>query len=324
MAILLTREEVASAVSMAEAIPVLEQGFRAEARGEVSLPPRLTTRVGKGWLRLMPGVLSSMGFMGFKAMNLCPGIGVRYVLLLYTLVDGALQAIMDAEGITTQRTAAVSAVATKRLARSDACKVGAVGSGAEARAQLEAIATVRSIESVKVFSPNPDHRERFADEMSRLLAVRVQAVASARDAVRGTDLVLLAVKATEPAFCADWLESGMHVNSIGSVRPEQREIDSQTFVRSDLVVFDSRAEVMTSGDGVAAQSDGFDGSKCHELWELVGGTRPGRIEKDAITLFKSVGSALQDLVLAKKIYEVARERDLGRRLGDFPHLKPAG
>ncbi len=322
MAILLTHDEVASAVTMTEAVGILEEGFRVQARGEVSLPTRLTTPAGRGWLRMMPAVASGMGVMGFKAMNLVPKIGVRYVVFLYRIQDGALLAIMDAESITTQRTGAVSAVATKWMAREDASTVGVLGSSAEAKAQLVAMAAVRPVRAAKVFSPNPEHRERFVNEMSRALGIDVRPVESAREAVRGTDLVVLAVKATAPVFSGEWIEPGMHVNAIGSVRPEQREIDPETFRRSDPVVVDSREETMESGDGLAAKADGLDGSGFRELWELVEGVVSGRTHTGSITLFKSVGTALQDLSLAKKIYEVALSKGLGRDLGDFPHVKP--
>ena len=160
MAILLTYEEVSSAVTMAEAVAALEEGFRVQARGEVSLPPRLTTPASKGWIRMMPAAASGMGVMGFKAMNLVPRVGVRYVVFLYRVLDGALLAIIDAAPITTQRTGAVSAVATKWMARPDASTVGVLGSSAEAKAQLLAMATVRPVRSAKVFSPNPEHRRR--------------------------------------------------------------------------------------------------------------------------------------------------------------------
>ncbi len=306
---------------MAEAVAAAEEGFRVQARGEFSLPPRLTAPAPKGWLRMMPAILSGMEVMGFKAMNLSPGVGVRYVVFLYRIRDGELLAIMDAEPLTTQRTGAVSAVATKWMARLNASTVGVIGSGAEARAQLYAMAAVRQIRSARVFSPNSEHRNRFAQEMSKTLGIDVSAVESARDAVRETDLVVLAVKATTPVFFGDWLEPGMHVNAIGSVRPEQREIDSATFRRSDLVVVDYRDETMECGDGLAAKADGVDGGRFHELSEIVDGKASGRTDSRAITLFKSVGTALQDLALAKKIYEAAVSKGLGRNLGVFPHAR---
>lgn len=321
MAILLYREEVGAAVTMAEAVAAVEEGFRLQARGEFSLPPRLTAPAPKGWLRMMPAILSGMEVMGFKAMNLSPGVGVRYVVFLYRIRDGELLAIMDAEPLTTQRTGAVSAVATKWMARLNASTVGVIGSGAEARAQLHAMAAVRQIRSARVFSPNPERRKRFAQEMSKTLGIDVSAVESPREAIRETDLVVLAVKATTPVFFGDWLEPGMHVNAIGSVRPEQREIDSATFRRSDLVVVDYRDETMECGDGLAAKADGVDGGRFHELSEVVDGKASGRTDSRAITLFKSVGTALQDLALAKKIYEAAVSKGLGRDLGVFPHAR---
>jgi len=318
MALLLNHEEVASAVTMAEAVAVLEEGFRVQARGEFTLPPRLTTPAGKGWLRMMPAVLSGMGVMGFKAMNLCPGVGARYVVLLYRVEDGALLAIMDAESITTQRTGAVSAVATKLMARRGVATVGVLGSGVEARAQLEAMAAVRPLRSAKIFSPTRERRLKFAEEMSRALGFQVTPVGSEREAVQETDLVVLAVKSKSPVFSGAWLAPGMHVNAIGSVRADHREIDPLTFRQSDLVVVDSRDEAMESGDGQAAKADGLSGGSFHELWELVNGSVPGRKDDQAMTLFKSVGTALQDLALAQKIYQVAVAKRLGQNLGDFP------
>jgi ornithine cyclodeaminase/alanine dehydrogenase len=249
-------------------------------------------------------------------------VGVRYVVFLSRISDGALLALMDAETITTQRTGAVSGVATKLMARPEASTVGVLGSGAEARAQLVAMTSVRPIRSAKVFSPNADHRKRFADEMSRDLGISVASVDSPREAVRGTEVVVLAVKAKAPVFLGEWLEPGMHLNAIGSVRAEQREIDPETFRRSDPVVVDSRDETMESGDGLAAKADGLGGESFSELWELFNGTAAGRKGPESITLFKSVGTALQDLALAKKIYEIAVTKNLGRDLGDFPHIKP--
>jgi ornithine cyclodeaminase/alanine dehydrogenase len=324
MSILLNHGEVAGAVTMAEAVAAAEEGFRVQARGEFSLPPRLTAPAPKGWLRMMPAILSGMGVMGFKAMNLSPGVGVRYVVFLYRIGDGELLAIMDAEPLTTQRTGAVSAVATKWMARADASTVGVIGSGAEAKAQLRAMAAVRQIRAARAFSPNREHRTKFAVEMSQVLGIDVSAVDSARDAVRETDLVVLAVKATTPVFFADWLEPGMHVNAIGSVRPEQREIDTATFRKSALVVVDYRHEAMECGDGVAAKADGLDGAGFHELTEVVTGKVSGRADARAVTLFKSVGNALQDLALAKTIYEAAVAKGMGRDLGAFPHVKATG
>jgi alanine dehydrogenase len=323
LAILLNQKEAASAVSMAEAVSVLEEAFRVQARGEFALPPRITAPASKGWLRMMPAILSGMGVMGFKAMNLCPGIGVRYVVFLYRIQDGALLAMMDAEAITTQRTGAVSAVATKWMARPEASTVGVLGSGAEAKAQLVAMAAVRPVRAAKVFSPNAEHRQRFAKEMSVALGIDIQAVESARDAVRDAELIVLAVKATQPVFFSDWLEPGVHVNAIGSVRPEQREIDAASFRQSALVVVDSRDESLESGDGLAVKADGIEESSLHELWEIVDGRLAGRNDRKSITLFKSVGTALQDLALAKRIYEVATAEGIGLDLGEFPYPRSA-
>lgn len=324
MTLLLTHVDVQKAVSMADAIEAMEAGFREEGEGGAVLPQRINIKAGKGWLRVGPVVMEQSGWMGFKAMNLAAGQGVRYQVHLYSVATGALEAIMDAQYLTTLRTGATSAVATRRLARPGATTVALLGSGAEAKAQLDAMQVAGYVKSAKVFSPTAANRKRLAEDFRKRYGMQIEDVASAEEAVAGATLILAAVKSPETVFYGRWLKPGSHVNSVGTARRDQREIDPETFKRAARIVVDTREGVFgEAGDAVAAK-DVVKPSDVHELAELVAGKAEGRKRDDEITLFKSVGTGIQDIALAAVILKRARERGIGAELGDFPYLKKGG
>jgi alanine dehydrogenase len=320
MTLLLTHDDVRAAVTMHDAIAAMEAGFKEEGEGGALLPARINIKAGKGWLRVGPVVLEKSGWMGFKAMNLVPGQGVRYQVHLYSVSSGALLAIMDAQHLTTLRTGATSAVATRRLARPGPADVALLGSGPEARAQLDAMDAAGYVKSARVYSPTPANRRNLAEEF-RDRGMRIEDVASVEEAVGGAEIVLAAVKSTQTIFFGRWLRPGMHVNSVGTARPDQREIDPETFTRSARIVVDTREGVLgEAGDAVAAR-DQIEPENVHELAELVVGKVAGRTSDDQITLFKSVGTGVQDIAIAVVIYQRARAKGLGTEIGEFPYLK---
>jgi len=309
---------------MADAIGAMETGFREEGEGGVALPPRTNIKAGKGWLRVGPVVMEKSGWMGFKAMNLAAGQGVRYQVHLYSIATGALEAIMDAQYLTTLRTGATSAVATRRLARPGKTIVAVLGSGAEAKAQLEAMHAAGYVQSAKVFSPTAGNRKALAEDFRSRHDMDIRDVASAEEAVEGATMVLAAVKSAETVFWGRWLRPGMHVNSVGTARRDQREIDPETFRRATRIVVDTREGVFgEAGDAVAAK-DVVKPEDVHELAGLVAGKVPGRQRDDEITLFKSVGTGIQDIALAAAIFERARAGGIGTDIGAFPYLKKGG
>lgn len=317
---LITHEQVQSLVTMSDAIECMEAAFREEGEGKTLCPPRINMKAGKGWLRVGPVALEKSGWMGFKAMNLAPGNGLRYQVHLYEIASGSLLAIMDAQHLTTLRTGATSAVATRRLARSGAAVVALLGSGVEARAQLDAMQADGKVRAARVYSPTAANRERLAADYRTRFGMDIEAVASAEEAVSGADLIVAAVKSTVPVLLGEWLRPGMHVNSVGTARRDQREIDPETFKRSARVVVDTKEGVFgEAGDAVAARE--VMTAEAHELSELVVGKAPGRGSADEITLFKSVGTGIQDIALAALIYQRAVERTVGTDLGGFPYLK---
>ena len=321
MTLILEHADVIAAVDMHDAIDAMEAAFAEEGSGGVKQPPRTNIPLANGFLRIGPVVMEQSGWMGFKAMNLSAGIGVRYQVHLYTVADGDLKAIMDAQHLTTLRTGATSAVATRRLAREEAVTVAVLGSGVEARAQLEAVHALGLVAKARVFSPTRENREAFAAGYSESLGIDVTPVPDARAAVDGAGMVVAAVKSSEHAFYGAWLEPGMHVNSVGTARPNQREIDPETFARSDITVVDTRHGVLNeAGDAIEA-ADAIVPDEVHELCSVVAADAPRRTDDTQITLFKSVGTGIQDIALAARVYESARDRGLGTEFPDLLNIK---
>jgi ornithine cyclodeaminase/alanine dehydrogenase-like protein (mu-crystallin family) len=188
---------------------------------------------------------------------------------------------------------------------------------------LAAVAQVRTFSKVNVFSPTAANRKKFADYMGAKLNLNISPVDSAERAVKGYDLVLSVFRAgSKPVLCGEWLESGSHLCSVSAVRPVAREIEDNVWSRSTTVVLDDKQHVFESGDGISAlQSRAIDKERTAELWEIVGKHKPGRRDPGDITLYKGVGYALQDLVVAKAVYERAKSLGLGKDAGEFPRLR---
>jgi alanine dehydrogenase len=321
MARLLTHADVRSLITMSDAIQAMEAAFSEEALGGVLLPPRINMKAGGGWLRVGPVTLEKSGWMGFKAMNLVPGTGVRYQVHLYRIQTGELLAVMDAQHLTTLRTGATSAVATRHLAQAGQVDVAVLGSGVEARAQLEAMQCEGRVRTVRVYSPTAANRQRFVAEFRQRFDMKIAAVASAEEAVEGAGLILAAVKSSQPVLLGRWLRAGMHINSVGTARRDQRELDAEAFSRCSRIVLDTRAGVLEEAGDAYAARDSIDDNKVSELCAVVSGTAAGRQSAQEITLFKSVGTGIQDIALAAVIYRKACEQNLGLDLGEFPYLK---
>jgi ornithine cyclodeaminase/alanine dehydrogenase-like protein (mu-crystallin family) len=306
-------------------IEAARAGLREQSAGLVQVPPRTTvdSTSGHGWLRLMPAVLNGSKVMGFKAMHSTTGVGVGYIIALYDLPTGILLAQLDADWITSQRTAATAAVAVDELAAAKINQVGIIGSSEQARAMLAAVSQVRKFSAVNVFSPTPANRKKFADEMGEKLNLNITPVASPDKAVKGCDLVLSVYRAgSEPVISGDWLEAGAHMCSVSAVRPVAREIDDSVWKKSTAVIVDDREHVFESGDGLSILRSGtMRKQDATELWEVVGKQKPGRTKAGDITLYKAVGYALQDLVVANAVYERAKSLGLGHDTGEFPRLR---
>ena len=331
--LILNHQQVHDLLSPDLALAALRSGLTEQAAGRVQMPPRQTTDAGDGaggldrhtganWLRISSAFLNDSGVMGFKAMNRAAGVGMRYMVGLYDIATGEIRALMDADEITTARTAAVSALGTHLLADPASTTIGVFGSGVQAHALVRTYARLRTLERVIVHSPTPARRESFAREVTEDLGIAADAVAEPR-MVTEAATVLIAVRATrEPVFLAEWLRPGMHVTGLSSVRYDAREVDDETWRRADVVVLDDRENVAQSGDALSvASSGGFDLGAAPELWSAFGGD-PKRESDDQITLFKSSGNAMQDISLAAFVAHEAHTRGIGLSLDDFPEVKP--
>lgn len=325
MALILNREEVASVLTMKDAIEAVEQAFRDLAEGKADMPLRPTIRVADppGVVNVMPAYLAAMGALGMKLVSGYPenpakhGMPTIQATILYSdCRTGKLLAVMEGGHITAVRTGAASGVATKYMARKNSAAAGVLGSGVQAETQLEAVCAVRPIKTVKVFSPTAAHRESFAKRMSERLGVEVTPVDRAEKAVRGLDIVIAASSSKTPILLGDWLAPGTHVNGIGSHTIDARELDENAVKRARVVVDSMEAALREAGDLLMPMADGVIG-KDHifaELGELVVGKKAGRSGDGEITLFKSQGLAIEDVSTAKLVYEKAKAQGKGTEL----------
>jgi ornithine cyclodeaminase/alanine dehydrogenase-like protein (mu-crystallin family) len=316
-------DEVRALCDVAGLVDAMESALSREAEGAGTVAPeRLNLAFNQDFLRVMPALLPEVGLMGLKFFHGSLARGVRYLVAVCALSTGEVLGLVDAMYLTAARTGATSGVATRWLSRRDSHSVGVIGSGLEAETNLLGVCAVRGITGVKVFSRSPRRREQFAERMSAQLGIPVEPRTSAEEAVGGTDIVVVATN-TGPeggvAYRGAWLEPGQHVVSIGSTTPALREIDPQTFRGADAVVVDADFSQFSreSGDVAALlrSAHGWDGAV--SLAQLLNGSAPGRARDSDVTLFKSAGTAAQDLIGADYVLREAAARGIGTRVDDI-------
>jgi ornithine cyclodeaminase len=321
---LLTEQQVKSLLSMSELIPAMESAVARFSAGEVLQPVRTVLSVGptKAYFGLMPAYVQNPARLGAKLVtvfNENHHRGLPSHLATIVLLDpdtGALVGLMDGRYITETRTAAVSGVSARHLARADAGTLAIIGSGVQARSHLEAIAEVRTLREVRVWSPNARSRQRFVDEMTGTVAATIRDCGSARDAVEQADLVVLATSSPTPVIEDNWIMAGTHVISVGACRPDQREMAPELTARGRLFVDSRAAAVVESGDVVIGMREGrFNQDHiAGELGELVLERVKGRTSTDQVTIFKSLGMAVEDVVTADLVFRRAIETGAGTEL----------
>lgn len=285
--------------------------------GPLASPPRVVARDGAAWVRALAAVPPGSKYMGAKVFGFGRQRAASYLIALFEQETGALAALVDGKLVTAYRTAATSAVAVDRIAPSGSSVLGILGSGLEAQAHARAIAAVRKLREVRVYSPRQEKRNAFALEFSKEFGVPCAAVAAPEEAVAGTDIVVAAARSYDetPILLGKWLREGQMVVSIGSTLPDQREIDERVVEACDLIVCDMPEEVVEqTGDMIAAKATGvpFD-HKLVSLNRLM--FEPGwgeRIAQARLPMFKSVGAAIQDVVVAEMAFEKAVEAGLAQ------------
>jgi ornithine cyclodeaminase/alanine dehydrogenase-like protein (mu-crystallin family) len=301
---------------MPMALEAVQDSFRRLQDGSALLHFRQRLHVpGKGYMNYMAAADLAGGYMGMKVYSTTRETA-RFLVVLFKVDTGECVALIEADYLGQMRTGAASGVATRFLAREDAYVAGIIGTGWQARAQLEAIALVRQLSNVRAHSRDAQRREQFAKDMTAVLGVPVAAVASCGEAVHDADIVITSTTSKNPVVEGRWLKPGMHINAIGVNLPFKREFDKEAVSRCDVVVADSREQSkIEAGDLI--QVFGEDKSKwetVHELGQIVSGSVPGRTSAAQITLFKSTGVATEDIIVAGRIYEIARERRIGMEL----------
>ena len=325
--LILTQPQIRELLPMRDCIDVVSEALGddvdavALAGGEGTNPLRRGMRLadGKSLLGMMPGSLDSLPAVGLKVVTVFPGNhGTPYdshqgVVVLFDPENGVPRAILDASEITSIRTAAASGLATMLLARDDAHDLAILGTGVEARTHLEAMLCVRRIDRVRVFSPNRERREAFARRESERHHQRVEACESAHAAVEGADLVCTATSSSVPVLQGAWLARGAHVNAVGACLKDARELDTEAVVRSRLFVDRRESALAESGDFLIPRSEGAIGDAhiVGEIGEILIGACDGRRTNDEITLFDSLGIAVEDLAVAHFLDRRARELGVG-------------
>jgi ornithine cyclodeaminase/alanine dehydrogenase-like protein (mu-crystallin family) len=301
----------------------MREALAALARGESSFPLRSVFRPegSSGFLGLMPGFRGgSQPLYALKAVCIFPENPVKHGIdahqggvLLYDGETGELTAVVDGAALTSIRTAAVTAVATKALARPDSSELAVLGAGSQARAHIAALADTLPLERVRVMSRTFAHAQALADELSPGYGFSIEAVQEVGDAVRGADVVVTVSNAREPILGADELEPGMHVNLVGSSVASAREITGAGLARTSLFVDRRESTVNESGDYLMALREGAidEGHIRAEVGEVLEGMAPGRTSPDEITCFKSLGIAIEDLAAAELAIATAEAQGIG-------------
>lgn len=319
MKLYLSEQDVLACLPMPKAIELLERAFRQMADGSAVNQPRRRVILPAGSV-LHYMAAGTPDYFGLKAYSVNAKTGAHFEVLLYRSADGLPVATLEANYLGQIRTGAASGVATKYLAREDASIAGIVGSGFQAETQLEAIAAVRKLREVRVWSRKKDRREAFAAHCAEKFSLHVRAVETARECVEGADIVSTATSSKEPVIEAAWIAPGTHVNGVGSNWAERRELpEDLIFDKAALVACDSvEVAKIESGDLlIPLRQSGRTEFPGVELSDIVAGKRPGRAQAgpqsgaSAITIFKSNGLALEDVAVGGHVYEEALRRGLG-------------
>jgi ornithine cyclodeaminase/alanine dehydrogenase-like protein (mu-crystallin family) len=317
MARLLTEADVRRILTMPMALESVEESFRRLADGRAILHPRLRLLMPtRSYMHYMAAADLEAGYCGLKIYTSVRGGALRFVVALFQAETGALVALLEADYLGQLRTGAASGVATRLMARTDARTCGILGTGGQARTQLDAVAAVRRLEEVRAFSRNTERRTAFCREMSIRTGLRVVGVSRAEEAVRDMDIVITATTSAKPVLFGDWLSPQAHINAIGANFYEKQELDEDAVRRCGIIVVDSRDQArLEAGDLISALGeDPGAWSAVRELSDVVSGKLAGRTHDRQVTLFKSNGVAIEDITVAARVYEEAVKQGIGQHL----------
>jgi alanine dehydrogenase len=319
---ILTTADIRRLLPMAECVDLMERTMVAVSEGKAVLPLRtIMTMPGDiGMMGNMPGYIADPGVFGVKLISLFPrNAGTGYsshlgVLLLFEPEHGCPIALLDAAEITAIRTAAASAAATRHLARADASVLAILGNGEQATKHIEAMLTVRSIREIRVWGRNSQKAQSFAKEQATLHNIAVTPMATVQDAVQGADIICTTTHAPEPILMGDWVGAGCHLNVVGSSVPTTAEIDTPLVAKSRFFVDYRTSAVNQAGEYLRALNEGALTADhiLAEIGEVISGKKHGRLNRDDITLYKSLGISAQDLAAGHHVLEKAKAQGVGQ------------
>ena len=326
MTLHINEAEVRQLLTMPMAIAAVEEVSRKQAEGSVVFHPRRRFEFpDHGFFHYMAAMDTAAGYVAMKQYTYVKG-KLCFLVPLYSVATGELLALIEANTLGQLRTGAASGVATKYLARRLAKVAAILGTGSQARTQLEAIHNVRMLDSAYVYGRDPKRRNQFCEEMSERLGINVYPMESASAAVRNAEIICTATTSSRPVLNGKDLALGVHVNAIGANHAHKQELDEAAVDKANLIFVDSLAQSQQeAGDLIvpfAKQAQRW--TAVHELAELVAGKVAGRTKDSQITLFKSNGIAAWDLAVAAKVYQLAKEKGLGRELPMFSSADAVG
>ena len=316
MTLHISEAEVREVLTMPQALEAVEEISRKQSTGEVVVHPRRRFELpGGGFFHYMAAADYSTGYVAMKQYTYVRG-KLRFLVPLYEMATGDLLAQIEADYMGQLRTGAASGVATKYLARKDSRVAAIIGTGGQAKTQLEAVAAARKLESARAYGRDAAKREKFCAEMSGRIGIPVDPCSSAAEAVRGADIVSTATTASQPVVRGADLSPGTHINAIGANHAHKRELDDEAVASADVIVVDSVEQSrQEAGDLIIAfHGDEICWTGVKKLSEIVAGKANGRTSDTEVTLFKSNGIASWDLAVAVKVYALVREKGLGREL----------
>jgi ornithine cyclodeaminase/alanine dehydrogenase-like protein (mu-crystallin family) len=313
--LLLSEDDVRQLLTMEMALQAVEEALRKLALDEAVNIPRARSQTDHALLHVMSGAAKTLGVMGYKAYSTSRK-GAHFHVGLYDGKSGALLALMQADYLGQVRTGAASGVATQYMARPDADEVGLFGSGKQARTQVAAVCQVRKVHRIQVYSPNEEHRSRFAQEMQTVCGCEIEPVPRPEMAAQDKDIIITATSSREPVLNGNWIAEGTHLNVIGSNFLGKAEVDAVAVRRCESIVVDSKDQArIEAGDFTAALEEGsIHWSDIHELGQVIVGRYTGRAHPQDVTLFKSLGIAVEDVAVAARVYAKAQAAGVGRVL----------
>ena len=320
--LVLTKEEIESVLTIEDAIEAVEEGFKAYNSGKAVIPFPVALEVPDhhGDIHIKPGYIKGYGTYTIKIAsgfydNPMLGLSTSHGMLLLFDSNTGLPLCFEVDRcyLTDLRTAAAGAVAARALARKSVSRVTVIGTGTQARFQIEALSKVRKFDELRVWGRNPEHVKKYVSDMKKVLKAKIIPAKTAAEAVIGSDIVVTATMTSTPLVKASWLGKGVHITAIGSDSPEKQELETAVLKKADKIVVDSLKQCSRLGEVHHALEDGtIEEKDIHaELGEVLLGKKTGRESGDEITVCDLTGIAVQDVVTSQLVYERALKKKIG-------------